>query len=351
MMLTGNEARIFQVHVTRRCNLRCIHCYSSSGPEQRESLPFPLLAQAIKDAAALGYNIVSFSGGEPMIRPDLPELASEARSQGMAVVCVTNGLLLNARKIVELKHSIDMLAISLDGNPERHNHMRATPKAFEQMAAKLPLLRDARLPFGLVFTLTHESLQDLAWAAQFAFEAGATLFQVHPLELTGRAADGLAGDEPAEDVAVRCWLATQRIRQLYSGRMTVQADFINAGSPPLAPEQAMSYAHECVKGDRKLARFLSPLVLEPDGSVVPLRFGFPRRFALGSLKDQDLRAMTPIWIKERALPLADLYRRVLTDALQRAWPVVNLFELLASQAAPRSAAMTLVPGTLGITVA
>ena len=331
MVLTGSEARIFQVHVTRRCNLRCIHCYSSSGPEERDALPFPLLAQAIKDAAALGYNIVSFSGGEPLIRPDVTRLAAEAHSHGMAVVCVTNGLLLNARRIAELKGSVDMLAVSLDGSPQRHNYMRAAPRAFEQMTAKLPLLREAQLPFGIVFTLTRDNLPELGWAAQFAFEAGARLFQIHPLELTGRAADHLAGNEPTEDLPVRCWLAVQRLRQLYSGEMTIQVDLTNTSFPPLSAEECISYAGECLAGGRKLAHFLSPLVLEPDGSVVPLRFGFPSRFALGSLKAQNLETLAQAWIGKHALPLAHLYRRALANAHQLSWPVINLFDLLTAQ--------------------
>lgn len=82
----------------------------------------------MKNAAALAYNIISFSGGESLIRPDVT-------SGGGALVrcgrhCVTNGLLLNARRIAELKNLFDMLAVSLDGSPQRHNYMRVAPKAF-----------------------------------------------------------------------------------------------------------------------------------------------------------------------------------------------------------------------------
>jgi MoaA/NifB/PqqE/SkfB family radical SAM enzyme len=141
MLLTGENTRVFQMHLTPRCNLKCTHCYSSSSPDERALLPSALAKQAIRSAAALGYNTISFSGGEPLLIPELPALASEARGLGLRVNLITNGMLLTERRISELAPAIDVLAISLDGVPERHNRIRGAADAFEKMQANLPALR------------------------------------------------------------------------------------------------------------------------------------------------------------------------------------------------------------------
>ena len=55
-----------QIHPTLRCNLLCMHCYSNSGPHARAELPVAAVCQTIVDASALGYEVVSWSGGEPL---------------------------------------------------------------------------------------------------------------------------------------------------------------------------------------------------------------------------------------------------------------------------------------------
>jgi len=56
-----------QIHPTLRCNLLCMHCYSNSGPHARAELPVAAVCQTIVDASALGYEVVSWSGGEPLL--------------------------------------------------------------------------------------------------------------------------------------------------------------------------------------------------------------------------------------------------------------------------------------------
>src|SRR5579862_8026021 len=148
MTLTGPDIRILQIHPTRLCNLRCLHCYSSSGPRERGELGAPLLLQAIADAATLGYNVLSVSGGEPLLYGNLRALCEEAHRHQMLATLVTNGTVITAQKLYELRGSIDMIAISLDGAPERHNHIRGSSQAFQRMENGLELIRRAQVPFA-----------------------------------------------------------------------------------------------------------------------------------------------------------------------------------------------------------
>jgi len=61
---------IVQVHPSLQCNLRCRHCYSVSGPEQRGALPVETVLDCLEDCAALGYGVLAASGGEPFLYPE-----------------------------------------------------------------------------------------------------------------------------------------------------------------------------------------------------------------------------------------------------------------------------------------
>ena len=174
---TGQDVHIIQIHPTLRCNLRCLHCYSTSSPEQATTLSLDTLCQALSDARAEGYNAVGVSGGEPLIYPALPELLHHAHSLGMFTTVTTNGLLLSQKRLEALRGAIDLMAISVDGVPESHDRMRNKAGAFNKMKEKLQLVRDAGIPFGFIFTLTLYNLHELEWVAAFAVEQGAELLQ------------------------------------------------------------------------------------------------------------------------------------------------------------------------------
>jgi len=72
-------APILQVHPTRRCNLACAHCYTTSGPHEAGQLPLALLCAAVDDAVTLGYGQLAVSGGEPLLYEALPALLQHAR--------------------------------------------------------------------------------------------------------------------------------------------------------------------------------------------------------------------------------------------------------------------------------
>lgn len=191
--MQGGCRRTLQIHPTRRCNLRCLHCYSSSGPDERDSLSAELLSDAITDARAEGFSSVSFSGGEPIMYGSLPDLLDHAKSLGMRTGVTSNGMLLDARQLDRLKGRADLLAISLDGVPASHDKVRANTRAFETMAKRLEGVRKVGIPFGFIFTLTQYNLHEIDWIASFALQEGAKLLQIHPLEETGRAGQELTG--------------------------------------------------------------------------------------------------------------------------------------------------------------
>jgi MoaA/NifB/PqqE/SkfB family radical SAM enzyme len=326
MNTCGTLQPIIQIHPTRRCNLRCLHCYSRSGPEERDVLAADTLTECLDDAWQQGYRTASFSGGEPTLYPQLRALLEHAKHLGMRTTVTSNGMLLSGSRLEMLTGVTDVLAISLDGVPESHNHTRANAQAFERMAENLAGVRDSGIAFGFIFTLTQFNVHEIEWAAQFAADQGAKLFQIHPLEEVGRASELLAGSRPDEIESAYAFLESQRIARKYEGRLVVQLDIFHRDLMMQHPER---FYKQDVGASPLLSACVSPLVVEAAGMVVPLGYGFARQFALGSLQDAPLRDLAPRWIETGYRGFRDLCRRVYDEACQPTdLPFLNWYEMV-----------------------
>lgn len=336
---TGDRLRVLQLHVSKRCNLACGHCYSQSGPQHRDLLPVDLWLRAIDDAAREGYNVVGFSGGEPLMFEPLRALLLHARSHGMLTTVTTNGMLLDRRRIALLQGAAGLVAISLDGQPESHNRLRGHPRAFSTMARRLPALREAGIPFGFIFTLTQFNLDELVWAAEFALAQGAALLQVHPLEAVGRATEGLVHAVPDAEELSYAVLAVARLKELVGDRLTIQLDVAGKEALQAQPERVFAGAMPTDAG-QPLAEVLSPLIVEPDGEVVPVEYSFGRAWSLGNLNDAPLSQLARRWQAQQQAGFFALCRQVHRTASGHDEPaVINWYGQL-SQASARRQAMT-----------
>lgn len=324
--------RVLQVHPTLRCNLRCLHCYSSSGPHRREELDLELLREALTDARREGYAVMGVSGGEPMLYRPLPELLDHARSLGMVTTVTSNGMLLDERRLELLAGRVDLLAISLDGSPCSHDRMRGSPRAFADLSRNLPAVRASGIPFGFIFTLTQHNLHELDWVARFALGQGARLLQIHPLEEVGRAATELRGRRPDATEATWAHVEALRIQALAGERLHVQLDLVDRERLRREPARAFA-APPIASAAAPLGHVLSPLVIEADGTVVPLQYGFPRPFALGSLHDAPLAELAQRWREERHGAFRTLCTRVFDKlTVPVRLPYANWYEAVAAEA-------------------
>lgn len=286
------QTRVVQIHPTRRCNLRCLHCYSSSSPDERAMLDHTLLCNALSDAAAAGYNWASISGGEPLMYPQLATLLRHARGSGMQTAIATNGMLLDARRLDAIADVTDLIAISVDGVPASHNTIRGSARAFELMSTRLEALRARNLNFGFIFTLTQHNLHELEWVVKFALAEGAKLVQVHPLDEVGYAEQHMAGASPDDIETAYAWLLVRQLQQALAGKLAIHVDLVF--SEALKANPAMVYAAAAVH-DVPFSELISPLIIEADAAVVPLQYGFPRAFALGNLQQARLQDLMSAW--------------------------------------------------------
>jgi Fe-coproporphyrin III synthase len=150
-------------NITRRCNLRCAHCYSDSTSRLYPGeLTFPRCQGVVDDLADFGVPGLLFSGGEPMIHSEFFSLASYAHAAGLRLTLSTNGTLIDewaACRIAALGFAY--VGISLDGIGETHDRFRGREGAFAKSVAAFRHLRKVGQKTGLRLTLTRHTVQDL----------------------------------------------------------------------------------------------------------------------------------------------------------------------------------------------
>jgi radical SAM protein with 4Fe4S-binding SPASM domain len=150
-------------NITRRCNLKCVHCYNDSGLSRDSNEPTTEEAKAIlDDLAQFAVPSVLFSGGEPLMRRDLFELIGYAGQSGLRTVISTNGTLIDAGVAKKIKQqAVSYVGISLDGIGRINDKFRGVEGAFEKAVRGVRSCQDAGLRVGLRLTLTGRNIQDL----------------------------------------------------------------------------------------------------------------------------------------------------------------------------------------------
>jgi MoaA/NifB/PqqE/SkfB family radical SAM enzyme len=263
-----------------------------------------------------------------MYRP-LRAVLETAHLCGMVTTVTSNGILLTARNLERLTGVTDLLAISLDGVPESHNRIRNSDRAFELMSSRLDEVRASEIPFGFIFTLTRYNVHELDWVAGFAVAQGARLLQIHPLEETGRARVEMHESRPDDIELGWALIEALRIQSEYAGRIAVHLDAATRSAVRHSPESVFAVP---VDRGAPLAELVSPLVLEPDGWVVPLQYGFPRAFALGNLKSDTIATMAHRWRSRRLASYQEVCRATF-DSLSdgAAGSIFNWYEAVAAQ--------------------
>jgi len=175
-------------NLIRRCNLTCKHCYSFSADTD---YPGELSTQeafgVMDDLRAFDVPVLILSGGEPLLRRDLFEIAARAKDMGFYVGLSTNGTLIDAGNVgLVAAARFDYVGISLDGRRETHDRFRRREGAFDASLAALRLCRDAGAKVGVRFTLTQDNARDLPWLLDMIEAENIDKFYLSHLNYAGR---------------------------------------------------------------------------------------------------------------------------------------------------------------------
>ncbi|MDR2613065.1 MAG: radical SAM protein [Deltaproteobacteria bacterium] len=150
-------------NVTRACNLACLHCYAAAtAGRAADELSAAEAVDLVRSLTGYGVPVILFSGGEPLLRPDLLGLVEAAVAGGARAVLSTNGLLLDAGTAARLAGiGLSYVGISLDGLEARHDAMRGRPGAFRGALLAVDTALAAGLKVGLRLTLTRSNRGDI----------------------------------------------------------------------------------------------------------------------------------------------------------------------------------------------
>jgi 12,18-didecarboxysiroheme deacetylase len=150
-------------NVTRRCNLKCVHCYSGSEDRDYEDeMSFEEGKALIDDLAEFGSPVILFSGGEPLIRRDILDLIRYAAEKGRRAVLSTNGTLITEILATRLKElGLSYVGISLDGLETVHDSFRGVQGTFARVMRAIGNCKAAGLKVGLRFTINKRNYQEI----------------------------------------------------------------------------------------------------------------------------------------------------------------------------------------------
>ncbi len=151
-------------NLIRRCNLTCKHCYAlSADHEYAGELSWNEVVTVMDDLKAFRVPVLILSGGEPLMRPDIFDIAHRARAMGFYTGLSTNGTLIDAPMADRIAATgFDYVGISLDGLRETHDRFRRLEGAFDRSLAAVRLLRARGVKVGLRYTMTALNAHDFA---------------------------------------------------------------------------------------------------------------------------------------------------------------------------------------------
>jgi Fe-coproporphyrin III synthase len=173
---------------TRRCNLHCAHCYTDSlDRDYPGELTTVQALGMVDELAEFGSPVLLISGGEPLRRPDVMQVACHAVDRGMRVVLSTNGTLLTPEVALELRDiGLSYVGISIDGPPETHDRFRGARGAFEASMRGIAACQSAGLKTGLRVTLTRANQHSLPWIFDLLVQHDIHRLCIYHLAPTGR---------------------------------------------------------------------------------------------------------------------------------------------------------------------
>jgi heme d1 biosynthesis radical SAM protein NirJ len=175
-------------NLIRRCNLTCKHCYAlSADHDYPGELSTGEVFAVMRDLSAFHVPVLILSGGEPLLRPDLFDIAARAKAMGFYVGLSTNGTLIDARMTDRVTaQGFDYVGISLDGLRETHDRFRRKAGAFEASLGAVRLLRERGVKVGLRFTMTDMNGADLPALLRLMHDERVAKFYFSHLNYAGR---------------------------------------------------------------------------------------------------------------------------------------------------------------------
>lgn len=211
--------RLVALELTGSCNLRCRHCRASAAKERDpEELTTEEVKKVIADIASFSKPIMILTGGEPLLREDIYELARFTAEQGLRPVLGTNGTLIDDRVAKKLKRAgIKRVSVSIDcAYAGEHDAFRGVEGAYEKALKGIEACKKAGLEFQVNTTVTRRNLPEIKEIHFLTKELGAVAHHLFLLVPTGRGKALEAEEIPPEDYEkVLNWMYEAKDKDIY----------------------------------------------------------------------------------------------------------------------------------------
>ncbi|MBU7014366.1 MAG: radical SAM protein [Theionarchaea archaeon] len=187
---------------TNRCNLNCIHCHQDSGQPEEEELSTEQAFRIIDRISEAGVSILTFSGGEPLVRSDIFDAIERAHDAGLVCTIASNGILMTKDVVRKLKRAgITRVEIGLDGcNGETHDFLRGSSGAFEATIQGIRnCVAEGFDEICATMTLHHKNVGEIQDIVELAEQLGVSRFYLNRLIPAGRGKDIIDLDVTREE--------------------------------------------------------------------------------------------------------------------------------------------------------
>lgn len=200
---------------TRACDLTCAHCYSHAGPRADGELTTDEARGLLDELVALGRPALVLAGGEPLLRPDLPELIREAAGRGIQWSMHTHGRLVPRHRALFEEHPPAMVAVSIDGPEEHHDRFRGRAGSYRDALAAVAVLRETGCEEVIAgTTVTRQNADLVADMLPEIMASGVHGWGLHLFAPEGRGAEQM-GLFPTADQLRRVAAFARRARSLF----------------------------------------------------------------------------------------------------------------------------------------
>ena len=180
--LKGSLKPVVVWNLTARCNLKCVHCYAQA--DQKDELDTGTALRVVEELNELAV-LVLFSGGEPLLRKDIFEIAEHCK---VPKALSTNGTLIDVNTAEMLRNvGFSYVGVSLDGLKEVHDRFRGVDGAFERAVEGLKNVKSAGILSGVRFTLTKFNCEEVEGVLDLCEDLGVDRFCMYHLVPSGRA--------------------------------------------------------------------------------------------------------------------------------------------------------------------
>nr|WP_297933653.1 radical SAM protein [uncultured Lachnoclostridium sp.] len=295
--------------ITRKCNLRCQHCYAYKESDFSEELSIEQVYQTIDELREVQPYLIVFGGGEPLVRSDFVDILKYTKETlGCRIKILTNGTLLNHERLEQIRPYVDFYQLSIDGSEQAHDELRGHIGAYKKTIETIKMLRKEGLQTGICMTIHNKNYKDIQEVIEFSLKYGVYKLRISPFVASGKAKNNFRDWMIPREDFVKIYDTLARLRLKLQDQLLLDfrdelygAAFI--GCPGDKLKEDNNYLL-CAAGR-------SLFYINPEGYVTPCNFIDTEQYFVGNVKQDDV---SDLWFNSK---LFEEYRTLNVNQIEK----------------------------------